>query len=138
MSPDSDHRFGLFIQPFWKANSCGQKIVKIFRHLHIWDLYNYDYNPIEFTLLNFNQILTGRQTNFIPLVSLKICLFSNYQCTVTLFKIGDFNTHQIKKYSLFAIVRFFVHHYFLIIRSNNFFHFILNDPIDHRKVKTIK
>ena len=33
--------------------------------LSLYKLYNSDFNPIEFTLLNFNQMLTGRQTNFI-------------------------------------------------------------------------
>ena len=33
--------------------------------LSLFKLYNTDFNPFEFTLLNQNQILTGRQTNFI-------------------------------------------------------------------------
>ena len=37
--------------------------------LCLFKLYNNDYNPFEFTKLNFNQILTGRQTNFITLKS---------------------------------------------------------------------
>ena len=37
--------------------------------LSLYKLYNCDYNPIEFISLNFNQILTGRQTNFITLKS---------------------------------------------------------------------
>ena len=30
----------------------------------LYKLYNVEYNPIEFVLLNMNQILTGRQTHF--------------------------------------------------------------------------
>ena len=37
--------------------------------LCLFKLYKFDYNPLEFALLNFNQILTGRQTNFISLKS---------------------------------------------------------------------
>ena len=37
--------------------------------LSLFKLYNNDYNPLEFALLNFNQILTGRQTNFISIKS---------------------------------------------------------------------
>ena len=37
--------------------------------LSLFNLYNNDYKPLEFALLNFNQILTGRQTNFISLKS---------------------------------------------------------------------
>ena len=33
--------------------------------LCLYKLYNVQFNPFEFTLLNFNQILTERQTNFI-------------------------------------------------------------------------
>ena len=32
--------------------------------LSLYKLYNVPFNPIEFQLLNFNQILTGRQLNF--------------------------------------------------------------------------
>ena len=35
--------------------------------LSLFKLYNSDFNPLEFALLNFNQILTGPQTNFITL-----------------------------------------------------------------------
>ena len=37
--------------------------------LSLFKLYNNDYNPLEFALLNFNQILTGRQINFISIKS---------------------------------------------------------------------
>ena len=37
--------------------------------LCLFKLYNNHYNPFEFARLNFNQILTGRQTNFIALKS---------------------------------------------------------------------
>ena len=37
--------------------------------LSLFKLYNNDFNPLEFALLNFNQILTGLQRNFITLKS---------------------------------------------------------------------
>ena len=37
--------------------------------LSLFKLYNKDFNSIEFVNLNFNQILTGRQTKFITLKS---------------------------------------------------------------------
>ena len=37
--------------------------------LSLYKLYNIDFNHLEFISLNFNQILTGRQTNFITLKS---------------------------------------------------------------------
>ena len=37
--------------------------------LSLFKLYNHDYNPLEIALLNFNQILTGRQMNFITIKS---------------------------------------------------------------------
>ena len=37
--------------------------------LSLYKLYNLDFNNLEFISLNFNQILTGRQTNFITLKS---------------------------------------------------------------------
>ena len=37
--------------------------------LALHKLYNVEFNPIEFIILNFNQILTGRQENFISLKS---------------------------------------------------------------------
>ena len=37
--------------------------------LCLYKLYNSNFNTFEFTLLNFNQVLTGRQTNFIILKS---------------------------------------------------------------------
>ena len=35
----------------------------------LYKLYNSDFYPFEFTLLNFNQILTGHQMNFVTLKS---------------------------------------------------------------------
>ena len=37
--------------------------------LCLFKLYNVEFNPVEFVRLDFNQILTGRQTNFITLKS---------------------------------------------------------------------
>ena len=46
-----------------------EMLMKYILALCLFKLYNKDFNPIEFTLLNFNQVLTGRQIPFITLKS---------------------------------------------------------------------
>ena len=63
--------------------------------------YNVEYNPIEFVLLNMNQILTGRQTHFNSIksnhfkVGMYVCM---YVCMYVFrsLKLNDFARFYVK------------------------------------------
>ena len=61
---------------------CGRATPEVFLQYKLalcpYKLYNTDFNPIKFTLLNFNQIMKARQTNFISLKSITLKVGINY------------------------------------------------------------
>ena len=61
---------------------CGRATQEIFLQyklaLCLYKLCNTDFNPIKFTLLNFDQIIKARQTNFISLKSNTLKVGINY------------------------------------------------------------
>ena len=54
------------------------QITKYKLALSLFKLYNTDFNSIEFSLLNDNQVFTSRQTNFITLKSNRSIISLNW------------------------------------------------------------
>ena len=48
----------------WCNRATPNKVMKYKLALSLYKLYNNDYNSLEFSLMNFNQVFTSRQTAF--------------------------------------------------------------------------